>query len=134
MSLHSSSSSVECSSLTICLLWEPACWYIHQVPSDGALTRSCVQIQDSFFVTTLCLKGYVSIYCRLTGFQDHYTLLVLHTLLCLYKDSPLYYSTHWIYYTKLSCLLSVSLFFLSLSPYSQQCPYSCMQFHFVPQM
>uniref|UniRef100_A0A2N9HJ51 Reverse transcriptase Ty1/copia-type domain-containing protein n=1 Tax=Fagus sylvatica TaxID=28930 RepID=A0A2N9HJ51_FAGSY len=31
-------------------------------PSTGTLTRSCVQTQDDFFVTTLCLRGDVSIY------------------------------------------------------------------------
>jgi hypothetical protein len=62
----------------------------------------------------------ISIYYRLTGLQAQYTLLVLHTLLCLYKGSPLYYSTHLIYYTELSCSLSVSFsfFFLSLSLFS----------------
>ena len=52
----------------------PIC--LHQVPSTGTLTRSCLQTQDGFFVTTLCLRGNVSIYYRLIvgllGFTQEY--------------------------------------------------------------
>ena len=68
--------------------------------------------------------GSVSIYYRLVigllGFRPNILILhthVLHILLCLYRGSSMYHSTHWIYYTELFCSLSVSLF--SLFPYFQ---------------
>ena len=64
------------------------------------------------------LFNFASIYYRFTGLQAHYILLVLHTLLCLYKGSLLYSSIHWIYYTELFCSLLVSHFSLSLSLFS----------------
>ena len=69
------------------------------------------------FSSPPCVWGGMLVYIiGLLGFRPNILvlhILVLHTLLCLYKGSYVYYFTHWIYYTYLFCSFSVSLFILN---------------------